>query len=156
MSSAAAGGPLSGVEPIGKAASHHAVAAATNGIGAGRHDHNSTAQRGGGGGGSSSSGSSAGDLGVTWCRRAARAVKQRLLDNQQLFREYQYVVALDDTIRHTQGDALRADSVSRNRYANVLPYDYNRCAVGGWALIMCVVNAGSSQRADFGQSVCLC
>ncbi|KIZ00146.1 hypothetical protein MNEG_7819 [Monoraphidium neglectum] len=66
--------------------------------------------------------------GATWCRRAARAVRQRLQDGQQLFREYQYVVALDDTIRHTQADALRSDSSSRNRYANVLPYDYNRAA----------------------------
>lgn len=64
--------------------------------------------------------------GATWCRRAARAVRQRLGDASQLFREYQYVVALDDTIRHAQGDALRSDSAPRNRYANVLPYDYNR------------------------------
>ncbi|KAI8476161.1 MAG: protein-tyrosine phosphatase-like protein [Monoraphidium minutum] len=64
--------------------------------------------------------------GATWCRRAARAVRQRLQDAQQLFREYQYVVALDDTIRHAQGDAVRADCAQRNRYANVLPYDYNR------------------------------
>ena len=64
--------------------------------------------------------------GATWCRRAARAVRQRLQDAQQLFREYQYVVALDDTIRHSQGDAMRSESAQRNRYANVLPYDYNR------------------------------
>lgn len=70
---------------------------------------------------------SASELGATWCRRAARAVKQRLLDQQQLFREYQYIVALDDTIKHPQADALRTECAGRNRYANVLPYDYNRC-----------------------------
>jgi hypothetical protein len=72
----------------------------------------------------------AAELGVTWCRRAARAVRQRLQDSQQMFREYQYVVALDDTIRHAQNDAMRADCAGRNRYANVLPYDYNRWGCG--------------------------
>ncbi|GBF94107.1 hypothetical protein Rsub_07094 [Raphidocelis subcapitata] len=67
-----------------------------------------------------------GEPGATWCRRAARAVRQRLADGQQLIREYQYIVALDDSIRHASRDAVRADSAARNRYANVLPYDYNR------------------------------
>ena len=72
------------------------------------------------------SSSPAAEAGATWCRRAARAVSQRLADGAQLFREYQYVVALDDAIRHAQADAVRAEAAGRNRYANVLPYDYNR------------------------------
>jgi hypothetical protein len=116
MSAAAApGGPHSAADAASRAkAASHGAASPANGIGAARS------------GAASAAAAAPADLGATWCRRAARAVKQRLLDTQQLFREYQYVVALDDTIRHAQGDAMRADSAARNRYANVLPYDYNR------------------------------
>jgi hypothetical protein len=128
MSAAAAGGQPAHPEPLAaKAAS--AAAAATAAAAPGGH-HPATASVTANGRAAAAPapppGRGAAEMGATWCRRAARAVRQRLLDSQQLFREYQYVVALDDTIHHGQGDALRADAAARNRYANVLPYDYNR------------------------------
>jgi protein tyrosine phosphatase len=64
-----------------------------------------------------------------WYTRAHRALKQRWSDPQQMLREYQHVCALDDAIEHTAGVAKSRAASGRNRYCNVLPYDFNRCAM---------------------------
>jgi protein tyrosine phosphatase len=63
-----------------------------------------------------------------WYSRAHRALKQRWGDPQQMLREYQHVCALDDAIEHSAGVAKSRAASGRNRYCNVLPYDFNRCA----------------------------
>lgn len=61
-----------------------------------------------------------------WYTRAHRALKQRWSDPNQMMREYQHVAALDDGIEHTTSAAKSKAASGRNRYCNVLPYDYNR------------------------------
>lgn len=63
-----------------------------------------------------------------WYQRAHRALKQRASEPLQLMREYQHVVALDHAITHPCSVAKSRAAAGRNRYTNVLPYDYNRCA----------------------------
>jgi hypothetical protein len=64
-----------------------------------------------------------------WYARAHRALKQRWSDPQQMLREYQHVCALDDAIEHSAAVAKSRAASGRNRYCNVLPYDFNRCAL---------------------------
>eukprot|EP00877_Chromochloris_zofingiensis_P003630 jgi/Chrzof1/13268/Cz07g26250.t1 len=55
---------------------------------------------------------------------AAKIVKQRLSNPQELNMEFYHIEVLDDDIQHPYQVAT-ANSM-RNRYSNVLPYDYNR------------------------------
>lgn len=61
-----------------------------------------------------------------WYIKALRALQQRVSDPHQLIKEYQHVAALDDSIQHTVEVARSQAAHGRNRYCNVLPYDYNR------------------------------
>jgi len=42
-------------------------------------------------------------------------------------REYQHICALDYSITHSCSIAKSRAAAGRNRYTNVLPFDYNRC-----------------------------
>eukprot|EP00878_Enallax_costatus_P032416 GHUV01035624.1.p1 GENE.GHUV01035624.1~~GHUV01035624.1.p1 ORF type:complete len:306 (+),score=75.01 GHUV01035624.1:411-1328(+) len=66
-----------------------------------------------------------------WYLRALRALQQRVSDPQNLIQEYQHVVALDECIQHTTDAAKSRAAHGRNRYCNVLPYDYNRVVLQG-------------------------
>uniref|UniRef100_A0A383W4E4 Uncharacterized protein n=1 Tax=Tetradesmus obliquus TaxID=3088 RepID=A0A383W4E4_TETOB len=70
-----------------------------------------------------------------WYSRAHRALKQRWADPQQMSREYQHVCALDDAIQAPAGVAKSRAAAGRNRYCNVLPYDFNRVVLGDEAYI---------------------
>lgn len=64
-----------------------------------------------------------------WYSRAYRALKQRASEPSQLVREYQHVAALDYSLNHSTAVAKSRAAAGRNRYANVLPFDYNRCVL---------------------------
>lgn len=65
---------------------------------------------------------------------AAKIVKQRLSNPQELNMEFYHIEVLDDDIQHPYQVAT-ANSM-RNRYSNVLPYDYNRYT-SCWATSLC-------------------
>lgn len=74
----------------------------------------------------SPSGMTAREAAQYWYIKALRALQQRVSDPHQLIKEYQHVAALDDSIQHTVEVARSQAAHGRNRYCNVLPYDYNR------------------------------
>jgi tyrosine-protein phosphatase non-receptor type 9 len=59
-------------------------------------------------------------------REALAVVTSRLMDDRQLAQEYKAVLRLDQQIDHTVHDSQLSENVPRNRYINVLPFDYNR------------------------------
>lgn len=67
-----------------------------------------------------------------WYGRAHRALKQRVSDPAQILKEYQHVCALDCSIGHSTSVAKSKAAAGRNRYINVLPFDYNRCVWRAW------------------------
>jgi type II secretory pathway pseudopilin PulG len=64
-------------------------------------------------------------------RQALAIVQQRLADANQLQNEYRDVLAQDRGIEHTLEQSQRPENGPRNRYVNVLPYDYNRIKLSG-------------------------
>ena len=56
-------------------------------------------------------------------------VSSRLSDAHQLGDEYHAVVMRDRLIDHTTDQSQLPEHGSRNRYVNVLPYDYNRVKI---------------------------
>ncbi len=77
---------------------------------------------------------------------ALAVVHQRLLDPRQLEDEYRSVLERDRSIGHSVRDSQAPDSVPRNRYGNVLPYDYNRVKLGAGAVDY--MNASTVRYAD--------
>ena len=64
---------------------------------------------------------------AVWYERAYRALKHRLADGDLIMREYSHIVNLDMFISHSCEAAQQEQTMSLNRYCNVLPYDHNRC-----------------------------
>lgn len=64
-------------------------------------------------------------------RQALSIVQQRLLDTKQLQEEYKNVVIRDLSIEHTVEQSQKPENGPRNRYLNVLPYDYNGVRISG-------------------------
>lgn len=62
---------------------------------------------------------------------ALRVVQQRMADSRRLVAEFRTVVELDRLIDHTVYVSQQAENTVRNRYVNVLPYDYNRVRLRG-------------------------
>jgi protein tyrosine phosphatase len=58
--------------------------------------------------------------------QALAIISQRLQDSRQLMWEFDAVMHLDQKINSSMHDAQAPGAVQRNRYTNVLPYDYNR------------------------------
>lgn len=67
-----------------------------------------------------------------WYQRAHAAVQQRLSQAPQLLQEYGQLRALDADIllEHGCEVAEGPKAAGRNRYCDVLPFDFNRCV---WA-----------------------
>ncbi len=59
-------------------------------------------------------------------RQALAIVSQRLRDPSALGQEFQAVLKRDIQIAHSTSDSQLSENTSRNRYINVLPFDYNR------------------------------
>ena len=64
-------------------------------------------------------------------RQALAIVHARLADANHLQNEYRDVLARDRGIEHTLEQSQRPENGPRNRYVNVLPYDYNRIRLSG-------------------------
>ena len=64
-------------------------------------------------------------------QQALSIVQQRLLDTKQLQEEYKNVVIRDLSIEHTVEQSQKPENGPRNRYLNVLPYDYNGVRISG-------------------------
>jgi protein tyrosine phosphatase len=56
-------------------------------------------------------------------------VQSRLSDDNLLGDEYHAVVMRDRLIDHTTDQSQLPEHSSRNRYVNVLPYDFNRVKI---------------------------
>lgn len=87
-------------------------------------------------------------------RQALSIVQQRLLDARQLHSEYKNVVMRDRAIEHTIEQSQRPENGPRNRYVNVLPYDYNRIKLSGLpgyinASSVTYVNADNELRCNY-------
>lgn len=66
-----------------------------------------------------------------WYAAAYRLLLKKLQECQQLVIEYQQIVNLDEIIPHKCNAALDKSIAGKNRYTNVLPYDYNRVRLAG-------------------------
>jgi hypothetical protein len=62
----------------------------------------------------------------TWYRRALKVVRQHVSRPVDLRKEYGKVIELDCDIDHPCDVAESGAAEGRNRYCDVLPYDYNR------------------------------
>ena len=62
-------------------------------------------------------------------RQALAFIVERLSDERLLEEEYHSVVKRDRLIDHTTSASQLPEHGSRNRYVNVLPYDYNRVKI---------------------------
>ncbi|GFH16999.1 uncharacterized protein HaLaN_13530 [Haematococcus lacustris] len=59
-------------------------------------------------------------------REAVAIISQRTADGKHLTAEYRSVIHNDQLIGHSVQDSQRSENAARNRYINVLPYDFNR------------------------------
>ncbi|KAJ9531782.1 hypothetical protein QJQ45_021935 [Haematococcus lacustris] len=59
-------------------------------------------------------------------REAVAIISQRTVDGKHLTAEYRSVIHNDQLIGHSVQDSQRSENAARNRYINVLPYDFNR------------------------------
>ena len=64
--------------------------------------------------------------GVSVYQEAYQILSQRLLDPRLMADEYSTITERDRTISHACSDSSSRENSSRNRYTNVIPYDYNR------------------------------
>jgi protein tyrosine phosphatase len=75
-------------------------------------------------------------------------VLARLSDGRQLLSEYRTVTELDSLIDHTVYASQQPENVAKNRYTNVLPYDYNVVAGNGSVGLDSYLNASIVQAED--------